>query len=114
MRVILFKAKRVGNGDWVEGSFIHTDCDVPCIIEFEGAEQHEVLPENVCQYTGLKDKNGNMIFEGDVISQYNHDADITTEGEVSLCELQMQWQVNNEVQLYKYHESIVLYNIHDK
>lgn len=67
MREILFKARRLDNGEWVEGFFwkdIWGDGE-SCYILYDG-EDYEVDPSTVCQYTGLTDKNG-KIFEGDIV-----------------------------------------------
>ena len=73
MREILFKAKRIDNGEWVEGYFvkgketpsvIFTNID-SCIAEC--FEFEEVDESTICQYTGLTDCNGNKIWEGDIV-----------------------------------------------
>ena len=71
MREILFKAKRISDGNWIEGSLIvypdQTTGIVYDIGDIEGMRKEVVRPETVCQYTGLADKNGKKIFEGDVV-----------------------------------------------
>lgn len=86
MREILFRAKRKDNGEWIEGGYAEHEGKVfivtwvryiPDTRDWDTADYYEnnphynsalieVIPETVCQYTGMTDRDEKKIFEGDI------------------------------------------------
>lgn len=66
----LYRAKRTDNGEWVEGDLVHSvyKIDDICVGKY-GNEvgMHQVDESTICQCTGLKDKNGKLILENDIV-----------------------------------------------
>lgn len=87
MREILFKAKRWSDGKWVYGDLNQLQ-DSTIIHWYNNGCRvaDEVDPSTVCQYTGLKDKNGKRIFEGDNVYDPHENSIYTVE-----------WNENNAI-----------------
>lgn len=64
---IKFKAKRLDNQEWVEGNLKTSKSGNAMIIPIEYSGAYPVEPTTVCQFTGMKDKTGNDVWEGDLV-----------------------------------------------
>ena len=125
MREILFRAKRLNNGEWVEGFYFIDERDiedgviwrdVPQIQQRYGDhyDYFDVDPLTIGQFTGLTDKNGKKIFEGDIVKDAHHTGVVSFgEFNCSCCEGVYGWSFSNgaDIRYHSIHE--VIGNTHD-
>ena len=130
MREILFRGKAEINGKWIYGGVLQTNnwSDISVVNDYEGSlneppscdvDSFEVIPETIGQYTGLTDKNGKKIFEGDIVgyySDYRKEYDIGTvkygNFNCSCCSGVYGWFFEGE-DIREHSSYEVLGNIHD-
>ena len=82
MREILFRGKRIDNGEWVKGYLICPEFDKSRAYigylfpdDDHDIDVAEVASSTVGRFTGLTDRNGVKIFEGDIVNFYNDDGE---------------------------------------
>ena len=79
VREILFRGKREDNGNWIVGSLHKSINDCYIIPLPVVTSKSKVIPETVGQFTGLADKNGKKIFEGDILTPLDDEIDFIVE-----------------------------------
>lgn len=109
MREILFRGKLVINNEWA-----YSRC--PDGTLHSGVVKHDFIPATVGQYTGLTDKNGERIFEGDVLIGHDYDEEV---GYGVVRWVDGAWEVGNDEWCGTFHDNYwadkyeVIGNIHD-
>ena len=93
----LYRGKRKDNGEWVQGSLVLWEDGSASINISTVAPMYAVDPDTVGECTGLTDKNGKLIFEGDII-KYHEPFVMKATGVV--CFGQHQWSGNSNVGFY--------------
>jgi len=145
MREILFRGKRTDNGEWIEGyygvkgegtdleehvimvSTLQTNTSIP----FFYFTDVKVLPETVCEYTGLKDKNGVRIFEKDLFKigaekevfevRYEHGCFVAylgekqygLIGELMQCFVEVIGKIHDNPELICKHDFVIKFGVYE-
>ena len=131
MREILFKGQRTDNKEWIYGHYFTEvgrgiDNSKNVIIHFikDNFGTQIIIPETVCQYTGLNDKNGVKIFEGDIFSEKWRTVVYQNSEGTYIVRFMTNPKYNKPVSLEKYilqrdragcaEDCVIIGNIHDK
>jgi hypothetical protein len=112
MREILFRGKTEDGSRWVYG--------MPCATEQSGIYAiqtlqggiFDIIPETIGQYTGLTDKNGKKIFEGDIVEYKEEYGEIAYDDEQAMFSVLFDTWCTDFDHIYSY-ELEVIGNIHD-
>lgn len=107
----LYKAKRIDNGEWVQGYYVKgsdmygKETNVifePDAIFYSHGEMDgsaEIYPSTICQCTGLKDKNGKLIFENDVLMNHDNPSELIKAvfGEFTVIDMEMEEEIDDVI-----------------
>lgn len=125
MREILFRGKRIDNGEWVEGFLVKHpsavqigDCSpwyisVPPKDPDDNGGSYNIIPDTVGQFTGLADENGKKIFEGDMVVSYDLFGRTDGCGIVTWNDLFVAWHMGEKSMYGRIASYEVIGNIHD-
>ena len=114
MREILFRGKRIDNGEWITGGIFQQKADdvkdeVVYIIDNSSNDvdwAHRVIPETVGQFTGVTDKKGNRVFEGSI---FRYEPHFTTEKACSEAEM-VNYKMSKQADYFECERKITVYN----
>lgn len=129
LREIIFRGKRLDNGEWVEGDLLENDnysFPMKMIgrvimsrdkqtneLSFDGFDLCEVDPSTVGQFTGLLDKNGKRIFDGDVLTVDGEDGFFVLEFQEDTARFVMSGGIVVDFDNFWSYEVEAIGNIHD-
>lgn len=117
MRTIKFRGKSINKGEWLFGDLMHDNIGGSYIfpIEVENLyKENAVIPKTVGQYTGLQDKNGIEIYEGDIVKGcWNSVFTIVWEKHSTSFQARVNDGYQREISYFGLDKLEVIGNIHD-